>query len=724
MIKIFSSTHVLFDKLKIGAALLAFALGLSYILWALPFSDPKLNITLWSDTDGISQLFLNNGKGYSEENSIRQPMIRGYNKLSYTLSESLSPVRWDPVQQTEESATLVVYDCYISILGLEILSNRLSIRPTYQIAEVRSLKENTIIRLQKDANDPQLGVVLNADAIEKFRIISSVGWSFLVSFVLGLILIFRKKLVALTDCVEQKVEILVDHIKRQNFTFREFGILIFIGALSNIYFLANFSFSIDDENGALRDNAVIWIGQGRWTSYLIERFLFPQSAIPYAPYIVLIACLAISYSLIIRAHSYPINWKTYGCYTLFCTFPTWWFISEFYSNVPAVSVGVLLASLSAYLTYLNSRSDQLDSTSSLSINAVIITSLACAIGAYQSLILLYLTIVSGIALTKITRSDESLRPCARQIFKKALRVSLLTICSLFLYAFINYVAQKISVVQSPYINGFIKIDQLIQSPLLVLATTFQEQWKFYSGDSILFGASMPLASILLLLATIIVIYTGRRKIILSILIWFFVLSIPFALHLLSGGDGMPVRSMLALPYVIWLMGIILISQKRVMLMIIGIIVVIFFQLEIIGVTSQYIASANITQAHDRMLAADIYRRIGELGENFDRKKPIKIDVYGHKKFTTVYASGWSSTAQGSFFDWDQGSLFRMTNYMKVMGFQNIAMAEDSERQQLTQYFLTMPSWPASGSVKKVGDYYLVKLSQDPDPFHAESVTVN
>lgn len=121
-----------------------------------------------------------------------------------------------------------------------------------------------------------------------------------------------------------------------------------------------------------------------------------------------------------------------------------------------------------------------------------------------------------------------------------------------------------------------------------------------------------------------------------------------------------------------------------------------------------------------MLAADIYRRIGELSENFDRNKPFEIDVYGHKKINTVYVQGWSSATQGSFFDWDKGKLLRMVSYMKVMGYQNINMLGDEERRAMTPLFRNMPAWPAAGSVKKLGERYLVKLSQDSDPIHANS----
>ncbi|TIV46186.1 MAG: hypothetical protein E5V96_08350, partial [Mesorhizobium sp.] len=37
--------------------------------------------------------------------------------------------------------------------------------------------------------------------------------------------------------------------------------------------LASFSLSIDEEVAAFRTDSSIWIAQGRWGAYLIERFL-------------------------------------------------------------------------------------------------------------------------------------------------------------------------------------------------------------------------------------------------------------------------------------------------------------------------------------------------------------------------------------------------------------------------------------------------------------------
>ena len=90
---------------------------------------------------------------------------------------------------------------------------------------------------------------------------------------------------------------IVSWFHRQRFSWRELFILVLIGALANIYFLATYSPSIDDELAAVRSSAEIWIAQGRFTTYLVETLLFPQPSIPFSPYLFLAVMMAMTQML-------------------------------------------------------------------------------------------------------------------------------------------------------------------------------------------------------------------------------------------------------------------------------------------------------------------------------------------------------------------------------------------------------------------------------------------
>jgi len=51
--------------------------------------------------------------------------------------------------------------------------------------------------------------------------------------------------------------------------------------------------------------------------------------------------------------------------------------------------------------------------------------------------------------------------------------------------------------------------------------------------------------------------------------------------------------------------------------------------------------------------------------------------------------------------------------MKLLGYTDLAPITPEEAATRAREFITMPIWPAEGSVKKVGDVTLVRLGQKP-----------
>ena len=97
----------------------------------------------------------------------------------------------------------------------------------------------------------------------------------------------------------------LERLKKEGLTFQELGILFAIGTIANIYFLSSFSFSIDDELAATRKDPLIWVAQGRWATYVLEKLIFPQPSVPFAPFLVLIACMRfVNRSILAGAHAF------------------------------------------------------------------------------------------------------------------------------------------------------------------------------------------------------------------------------------------------------------------------------------------------------------------------------------------------------------------------------------------------------------------------------------
>lgn len=506
-------------------------------------------------------------------------------------------------------------------------------------------------------------------------------------------------------------------LQRQRFSWRELFVLVLISALANIYFLANYSPSIDDELAAVRTSSEIWIAQGRFTIYFVETLLFPQPSIPFSPYMFLVVMMALTQMLLVRAHGMMPSWRSYAAYCLFVTYPTWWLIEEFSANVPATGVGFLFVATALLLQAEKPvstlrRFSRYDAGRLLAIGLL----LALCAGAYQTLLLVFACGTIGIVLC---RSLECTGPFLwRQVFVQIFYGGVSMITGLVLYFVLNKLALYVSGTHPEYTAGFIHLENL-KAPIRLLGSIALQAWATYAGSAGLFGAAMPAAAVALICAAVAVAHVRPSVVLPNLLLFAVLLGMPFLLHLLTGAYGLPLRSMVALPYVIWLCAMLTFTCQRGAALVVGLMVFSLFQLQIINVTSQYTAAATLVQQQDRFMGFEIGRRMLLLRGDEGDGMPILLDVYGYGKesHASLFATAKSSVARGSFFGWDKGNLKRIVAYFRVLGFDAVRAAPPAERTALTKQFEQMPVWPQEGSLRRNGDYYLLKLGKLPDAAH-------
>jgi len=138
-------------------------------------------------------------------------------------------------------------------------------------------------------------------------------------------------------------------LANEQFSLQEFTKLLGIGVFLNIVPIVNFFLSIDDEAGAFRTDPSIWIADGRWTAFIVEKFIFTQPVMPFVPNLFFYVCLAASYMFILRAYQLRFSWITALAYGVLIAHPIWWFIAEFYSNTPSTGLGILSLSIATYI---------------------------------------------------------------------------------------------------------------------------------------------------------------------------------------------------------------------------------------------------------------------------------------------------------------------------------------------------------------------------------------
>jgi len=503
---------------------------------------------------------------------------------------------------------------------------------------------------------------------------------------------------------------------------REYILLFFIGFVLTVPLLSNFNISIDDEYSAFRTSHSIWIDDGRFTTALIEKFLFGVPVVPFLPNVIFTTLISFSYILMRKIYGIKKSFKTYFLFPIFVVFPTWWFIVEFYANLPSAIIGTFLTFLSIFIfSVYESKKESQTTFNPFTIMIYFLCGLifAFAIGTYQAMIPMYLTVILGNLFFCLLNKDA---------IKNNLLFFSKTIIVMFLGIVIYFCISKIFQLMypsgnKPFISGYLNTEALFKNPKEVYDNIYREMDLYYSFSADKYGMKIKSLAVLLplslILITLKIILKKIKKGALIILTFLFLLFSPFAINLIAAHSMLPTRSLLSLSVVFWIMSYFIISFFKQKMLLLPIMILLgWTQFQIINLNSQYAAATYFSLEHDKIMASSIYQLLGQADPNFDRSKTTYINFYGIKSLQSHYPNPFSSTMHASFFDWDLGNPSRMLSFMKLMGYENLTPLSDAKREEYYHYFKDMPAWPAQNSVKMVGEnIFLIKLSDQPDLFH-------
>lgn len=691
-----------------GIILLIFIVFYNFIIL------PKIVISFSSNTSGESQLFYKPyNENYSEQFSKIKSLKYGKQTLTYSLPYYHDKLRWDP---SNTSFNIEISQIDISIVGIKFPLKLESISAYNQIESIIKKNKILIVKSIDNANDPQIFLTLDTKEIEYYRVVLSIIATFIVLISLGIPFIYRNKIINF----EREINNHLKDIDVNSFYLKQLFILTSMGIFLHIFEISSFMISIDDEYSAFRTNPEAWIADGRWTGYIIERFIFSQPTMPYIPNLISCFFMALSFILIIKSHNLLFNWKSYITYPIFAAFPTLWFINEFYGNMVMVAIGFFMTSLSIYLfSKVNESNSGIKLFFIVKFIFIPAIFLAVAIGSYQSFIMLFISMGIGVIIVKDILCNKNK---TGETLLSLLILSAVLIMGLLFYSVINYFFKFLFAISGKaYIEHFLHLNELLSSPLEILAKVIHKMFNFYSGSADIYGISIFALGLFFLFSTSIILLkkVNTSKFIL-IPIWIIFLFAPFLLHFITGVDSLPTRSMVAMPYVSWLMGIILLTINSRFKLFFALIIIILAEIQILSASGQYAAATNLTEAHDRMLADDLYSRISASNSEFDKSKISVIDVFGWHDFKTIYPLVPHSTMGASFFNWDQGNISRMVAYMNLLGYDNLQALDRAKRKDFIKEFEKMPIWPAKDSVKFIDNVYLIKLGHTPDISHKEN----
>lgn len=499
-------------------------------------------------------------------------------------------------------------------------------------------------------------------------------------------------------------------------TLKALLILLALFAVFHLYELTHFSLSIDDEYGAFRQSSAIWIGQGRWTAYLFEKFVLPQPVLPFLPLALFGLLLAIGYLLFLRAigESRP-GPLSFALFPLFASFPTWSYLTAFQSNTPSAGLGVVLSCWAAFV-FRNGRERSTGRNDSASVACAGLIG-AVAIGCYQSFSLL----IAVVLLATVMSMSLAGRP-ARLVLRDCIAAIAVLAISLVLYALILKLFLIFSRSGISYIQGFVRLEALRDQPGQVVLSTLQQMKGVYFGRELIYGYASPVIIVLIATAAAGVVchahrVAGHRGLYLAGLCILALLAAPFGMNLMSGGS-MPLRSLVAVPVALTGLGWLGFKYGPRWLSHLGVVVLLLVYFSMFKSLSGFNAARELVQVHDRQLALALSERIASVAGPAEAGKPLVLDVFGFQSFKPPYPRKDESTIGVSFFEWDGGNPHRIVTYMKLIGLPTFGIVAPSQRAGLLDEFVGMPSWPANGSVRATAEgVILVKLSDVPSMYY-------
>jgi len=500
----------------------------------------------------------------------------------------------------------------------------------------------------------------------------------------------------------------------------ELALLMAIFLLFYFFKLANYNLQIDDEVAALRTSSEIWLTQGRWGAYLFETWILPNPAIPFLATFLFGLFVSVGYLALLDAHGVKSpSVLHYAAFPIFIAFPTWIYLLAFAANSGAAGLGTMFCCYAAlaYSRLIGTRRISPGRVSWLLFGCTALA-VALATGIYQTFVFVAAVLGLGVLLVSSLRNQFPIRT----LITDAVLLFATLLVGVILYKVLNELLMRLLRVQdSGYVGQLLNIRQFLDDPVAMLDVVRDAMSRTYFSDILYFGVETPGFPALMVVGAIALIVVRSP---LSITQRAFNMALgggllvtPFVMHALSG--GMPVRSVVAAPAVVWLFAMIGLTCGRRWLEWLASAALVMSLFGILHAVNTMQAVDTYARAHDRHLAADIYRRVAEVNPGFDTATPVVIDIHGAKRFDALLPRTFSTTWGFSFFEWDGGNpQHRILPYMKLHGYTNLVLANPAQREENLLHFRGMPSWPAAGSVRVVNGVTLIKLSDVPgNPFN-------
>ncbi len=477
--------------------------------------------------------------------------------------------------------------------------------------------------------------------------------------------------------------------------------------------LFNLNLTIDEELYAFFTGPTsLWIGEGRWGMYLLNKFLFPYTGMPVMPLFLALVFHIFAILLILNCWEVRSRLEQAVSGALMLTFPTLAYIYMFSSLSFGIGIGFFCVALSLFLYKKNSSIGRWW--------AVIPASFAIAI--YQAFALVLAVVFVVYLIIEIRKGNL--------LWKNAVNIALILIAAFFVYYLIQKLwlslllaslsaGEKSAYMERDlYVQRYFDFASLRENTLGILSLTWLNLIRYYSGQHSDYIISIKTLGwgVMVFLAGFLINLKDQKISILNKLFMFLLsvalLSLPFFGALFTNG-GILTRSLLALPVVVAGIFILGLQRKPGVVRASILVLALFCVFQFTVSTNRLFGSSHLALQADRLVAVRLMEKIDEAKAASGIQDLIYLEVVGQLKRTDTQAIPRRSSIGLSFFELVRIGQPRIASFLEISGYQAFKSLPPSRLAEFVGIVDMMPVWPAEGSVKIVGDTALIKFGDYP-----------
>lgn len=469
--------------------------------------------------------------------------------------------------------------------------------------------------------------------------------------------------------------------------------------------LFSLNITIDEEIFATYSEPIFaWLIQGRWGMYVLNRFLFPYTVLPFVPLFVALVFHMAAMLLLLEVWEVKSTPAQLVVGAIGLTFPTLAYMYTFSTLNFGIGIGFFSAALSLYF-YARAPGIY---------KYLAVLPIAFSVAIYQGFIPVLVSIFLAYLLAKWIRTGQV-------ELKSILPIALIHLLGFALYFLLQRLVTIIGDVRaSTYIAGLFSSRFLLENFGVVAGRIGSLLAGVYFGDKSIHSIEIPALGLLMVIAAIGLLVNLLRSRLLPLnkiliaLLAFVLLIVPFVGGFFMYGI-MSMRFLIALPVTVAGFLMLGIGDNPRIIRFLMVLLAGFCIFKFTVAANHLFAASQLALEADRATASRLILRFEDaLSESESMEKLKYMEVVGYLDRPPTELIPKAETFGASFFQIDQGSSMRLGYFLQTLGFPELEPLPLERRVQMIETANAMPVWPEKGSVAIVGDTLLIKFGPYSD----------